>query len=118
MAKRSDHPLQAFVAGFHPFLHAGGQHALAGDLVRQRHAHRHEGSRAVRVEASLDVVIGSWIRQVHPLDMDNTAIGLELDELTSEVEAASFAVRPFIANPAVWFRLTDTYGHRPTLRAQ
>jgi hypothetical protein len=55
---------------------------------------------------------------MHSLDMYDSTEWHELDELACQIEAAAFAICPFIANPAAWTRITDADRHRPTFRTE
>src|SRR5690349_21558167 len=55
---------------------------------------------------------------MHPLDVNDPAVGLEFKVLTGEVETTAFAIRPLVPNLAAWSCLIDADGHRPTFRPE
>ena len=43
------------------------------------------------------MVVGRGIRQVHPFDMHDSAVGFQLKKLAGDVAGGTFAVGPFVA---------------------
>jgi len=78
-------------------LHACRQHGCSRFLIGQGHPHGHQGSFAVWSEGGFNVVVGRGIRQVHPFDMHDTAVGFQLKKLAGDVAGGTFAVGPFVA---------------------
>lgn len=55
---------------------------------------------------------------MHPLHMNNPAIGLQFQILTGQVEPVAFAIGPLIPNFPAWSRVVDADGHGPAFRTE
>ena len=56
--------------------------------------------RAIRFKSRFNMIVRSRIGHVHPLDVHNPTVGLQLQKFPGKVEAAAFAIAAFVADLA------------------